>query len=387
MPVRPKVSSVILAAGLSSRMEDFKPLLPLAGTTVIEHVLDTFQAAGITDIVVVTGYRAPELISVLVRRRVSYTINDQYREGMYSSVQAGLKAAPKDSEAFFLLPVDVPLVKSHSIRLLVRDFIRYRSDVTYPAFQMQRGHPPLVSAKLIPLILGQNRSDGLRGLLEEQEASARDVDLVDEGVLTDMDTPEDYRKIRERIENAGIPTRAECESLFTWAQTPVDAIKHGEVVAAVARAIAQELNQSGMQLNVRWVEAAGLLHDIAKGQRKHARTGGRILKSRGFGSVAKSVAQHMDLDFFSTDRIHETAVVYLADKLVRRDQCVSIEERFAPAFARYAQGHPLEALMSRRFSAAKTIACAVEKQTRKPLESIIPMESGQMKEKIGVKRN
>ena len=144
-------------------MNDFKPLLPLGGKTVIDQVLDTFQQANVTEIIAVTGFRASELLPALMRRQLKYVVNDRYMDGMYSSVQAGVRALPKDTDAFFLLPVDVPLVKPHSIRLLVREFIRRQSDVIYPVFQQQRGHPPLVSARLIPQILAQNRMDGLQG--------------------------------------------------------------------------------------------------------------------------------------------------------------------------------------------------------------------------------
>ncbi|HWR30014.1 MAG TPA: NTP transferase domain-containing protein [Negativicutes bacterium] len=385
--MKPKLSAIILAAGLSSRMREFKPLLPLAETTVIEHVADMFLEAGIYDIVVVTGYRAAELTPVLMRRQLRYAENDRYKEGMYSSVQAGVSALSGDAEAFFLLPVDVPLVNQHSIRLLARDFSQYHGDVTYPVFQGQRGHPPLVSAKLIPLILAQSRSDGLRGLLAEQEPSARDVELVDEGVLMDMDTPEDYRKLVERIETVGIPTQAECEAIFSRTETPVDAIEHGRIAASVARALALELNQSGMHLNIRQTEAAALLHDLAKGKRNHARVGGRILQSLGYGPVAASVFRHMDLDFSATDVITETAVVYLADKLIRRDRAVSIEERFAPAFEKYPPGHFLASLIAQRFSTAKAIACEVEKRIGRPLADIISAEGRRVKVNIDAERN
>lgn len=376
MPLKLKLSAVILAGGLSSRMQEFKPLLPLAGTMVIEHVIDLFQQAGIDDIIVVVGHQAARVIPFLTRRQVRFTLNDRYREGMYSSVMAGVHALPEDTEAFFLLPVDVPLVKPHSIRLLARNFIQHRNGVTYPVFQGQRGHPPLVSSHMIPRILAGDRPDGLRGLLAEQEELARDVELVDEGVLMDMDTPEDYRKICDQMAHRGIPTPAECESILSRMQTPEAVIRHGRKVASTACSLAQELNHSGLNLDLRWVEAAGLLHDLAKGKQNHARKGGQILQSLGYSSVAKSISQHMDLEFSATDPITETVIVHLADKLIQYERCVSIEARFAPAFAKYPQGHSLEPLISHRFIMAKAIAREVERKTGKTLLKMIPPEHG-----------
>jgi CTP:molybdopterin cytidylyltransferase MocA len=368
MPLKPRLAAIILAAGCSSRMKQFKPLLPLGDTTVIEHVLGTIRRVQVTDIVVVAGYRAQDLISLAERQRLCLIRNERYTEGMYSSVQAGVHALSSDVAAFFLLPVDVPLVKPHSIRLLGRDFIRYQADVTYPVFQQERGHPPMVSARLIPQILAQNRLDGLQGLLAELEESARDVAVMDEGVLMDMDTPEDYQQICERFENGGIPSRAECEAIFSQLQTPTAVIRHGKMVATLAGNIALALNRSGLSLNVRWVESAGLLHDMAKNKYNHARYGSKILKSMGYGRVAESISQHMDLEFSATSPINETAVLFLADKMIRQDQFVSIEERFAATRLKYPRNQAIE----QRFSTAKTIAVAVEQRIGQPLANLVP---------------
>jgi CTP:molybdopterin cytidylyltransferase MocA len=373
--LKPKLAAIILAAGRSSRMKDFKPLLPLGGKTVIDQVLDTFQQVNITDIIAVTGFRASELLPALLRRQLNYVVNDRYMDGMYSSVQAGVRVLPKDTDAFFLLPVDVPLVKPHSIRLLAREFIRYHADVTYPVFQQQRGHPPLVSARLIPQILAQNRMDGLQGLLAEQEQAARDVTVIDEGVLLDMDTPDDYRRISERLKNSGIPTRAECEAIFARMKTSADAITHGKKVAGLAGNIALALNRSGLDLNLSWVETAGMLHDMAKQKKNHARVGGRVLSSLGYGKVAESVSRHMDLVFLATSPLDETAVVYLADKLTQHDQYASLDDRFAIARAKYPPGHPLAPVIERRFSTAKTIGFAVEQRTGKLLSQLLPTDA------------
>ena len=382
----PKISAVILAAGFSSRMSDFKPLLPLDGRTVMEHVIQTFRNAGIADVTVVAGYRSVDLIPALERCAVRHTVNAQYQEGMYSSVQAGIRTLAPDVAAFFLLPVDVPLVKPHTVRLLARDFYRNRGSVTYPVFQGQRGHPPLISSELVPLILTQNRSDGLRGLLEEQDAFARNVEWVDEGVLLDMDTPADYQKIQERSENADFPSAAECRAIFSRVGTSTEAIRHGQAVATVAGVVALALNKTGLSLNVRRLEAAALLHDVAKGRKNHARTGGRILKGMGYGQLGESISRHMDLKFSAADGVDETAVIYLADKLVRREQQVSIEERFAPAFDKYPSGHSLAPLILGRFLTAQAIAGEVEQRMGKSLTEILSLKIENGKESMSVAR-
>ena len=113
MGKKEKVAALILAAGYSSRMGNFKPLLPLSGHSVIEYVVTNFRAAGISDIRVVVGFRAQDMLPVLRGLAVKPVINSRYAEGMFSSVVAGFQALYDDGvEAALLLPVDTPLVKS-----------------------------------------------------------------------------------------------------------------------------------------------------------------------------------------------------------------------------------------------------------------------------------
>lgn len=369
----PKVSAIVLAAGVSSRMGEFKPLLPLAGISTIGRVTVALHQAGVDDVIVVTRHRAAELAPELTRYRLRHTLNDRYAAGMYSSVQAGVQALAADTVAFFLWPVDVPLVRSHSLRLLLRDFHQHGAAVTYPTFRGERGHPPLIAASLIPLIRTQERPEGLRGLLVEQETAARDVEVVDEGVVTDMDMPEDYSKLKEWADNRGIPTPAECEEILSRWHTSAEVIRHSRLVANVAREIAAALNRTGMTLNPAWAGAAGLLHDMAKAKvrRNHARIGARILCSLGFPTVAGSVAMHMDFDYEPSEPLNETAVVYLADKLVQGDRLVTIDERFALAWMKYPPGHELYPLIFQRFIVAKTILSGVEDIISAPITTIL----------------
>ena len=374
----PKVSAIVLAAGFSSRMGEFKPLLPLAGTSTIGRVTVALRQAGVEDVIVVTGYRAAELLPELTRYRLRHTMNDSYAAGMYSSVQSGVQALAADTAAFFLWPVDVPLVRSHSLRLLLRDFHQHGAAVTYPTFRGERGHPPLIAASLIPLIRTQERPEGLRGLLAEQETVARDVAVVDEGIVADMDMPEDYSKLKEWADNRGIPTPAECEEILSRWHTSAEVIRHSRLVAKVACEIAAALNRTGMALNLAWVGAAGLLHDMAKAKvrRNHARIGARILCSLGFPAVAGSVAMHMDFDYELGEPLNETAVVYLADKLVQGDRLVTIDERFVPAWMKYPPGHELYPLIFHRFIVAKTILSGVEEKIGAPVATIFSGMAG-----------
>lgn len=192
------LAAIVLAAGLSRRMGRLKPLLPLGQTTVLETAVSPFTEAGIRRLIVVTGHRADQVGPLVARQGWMEAPNPDYRTGMYSSVRAGVAALPAGTAAFFLLPCDIPLVKAATVRQLAaaRQSAGRDPAVCYPVFGGRRGHPPLISAALIPQILAGEPDGGLRALLAGHSEQNVEVEVPDEGILRDMDTPEAYERIR-----------------------------------------------------------------------------------------------------------------------------------------------------------------------------------------------
>src|SRR5271157_2877014 len=172
MAVDEDLAAIVLAAGYSSRMSDFKPLLTLGNLTVIEIVIGIFLQAGINDITVVLGHRADDLKSVLAPLHVRCVFNEKYNEGMFSSVAAGLRSLGPVVKGVFLLPVDMPLVKSLTIEKIARAYREFGAYIFYPAFMNRRGHPPLIPSTLFPEILSWRGPGGLQSLLAGHETEA-----------------------------------------------------------------------------------------------------------------------------------------------------------------------------------------------------------------------
>ena len=207
------IAALILAAGYSSRLGAWKPLQPLGPSTFIEEAVRRFRAAGVEDIRVVTGHRAEELVLVLEQLGVREIFNPDYHQGMFASVGAGVRSLEPGIAAFFLLPVDIPLVKPRTISGLLHAYRQGGVGIIYPRFQGRRGHPPLIStacvADLPPACEG-----GLRAFLSRYENEALDLEVLDEAVLLDCDTPEDYRRLLVYGSREGIPTSRECEAIW-----------------------------------------------------------------------------------------------------------------------------------------------------------------------------
>ena len=192
------VKALILAAGRSSRMGQFKPLLPLRGRTVLECTVESALRGGAEETVVVTGNRAEELEALLAQRfprRVRWVRNENWANtDMLRSVQLGA-AAVGECGSFFLLPGDMPFVAPETFAALLAERERQRAMVIFPTHSGRRGHPPLIDAALIPAILGYDGPDGLRGLWSRYERELRTVPVPDSGIAQDLDTPEDYQRL------------------------------------------------------------------------------------------------------------------------------------------------------------------------------------------------
>lgn len=144
-----------------------------------------------------------------------------------------------------------------------------------------------------------------------------------------------------------IPTRKQCFELIHRYQMMPHIVRHSELVTEVALLIARKLNSCGQNLGLDLVEAGALLHDITKTvciktKENHAETGGELLASLGYPEVADIVRQHICLDPGSSDpdTVTEAELINYADKRVKHEGVVDIQERFRDVLDRYAKKLP-----------------------------------------------
>ena len=193
---RKRIHGLILAAGLSSRMGTFKPMLPLRGKTVIENSIDSMLLAGVEEIVVVLGYKGYVLESLFkasyMGDRLTVVYNQDYAEtDMLTSIKIGLKAI-SPCDAFFLLPGDMPVIDKETYLSLYAAAPKDRPAITFPTLQGYRKHPPLIDSDFIQGILAYEGDQGLRGFWKLHEDSIHTLAVDDQGCSTDLDTPKQY---------------------------------------------------------------------------------------------------------------------------------------------------------------------------------------------------
>ncbi len=367
------MAAIVLAAGYSSRMAEFKPLLPLGGSTALGRCIGAFRAAGVTDVIAVLGHRADELQTLAERAGARCVHNLDFELGMFSSVVAGSRALSESAEAAFVLPADIPLVRPNTIRHLAAAFVLRGAGIVYPVFEGRRGHPPLIARKILVDTAEKDAAGPLSELLARYENEAIDLPVADQAIHMDMNTPAEYDELRALASSREIPTRAECEAILAVHAVEPAIVRHSRLVAGVAQRIAAALTHSGLSLNQDLVRAGALLHDLAKGEAEHASVGAASLRSMDFPQVATVVASHTDLDFGG--RIDESAIVYLADKLMSGERPVTIEQKFEVALRRFSDDPPALEAAQRRMTTVKAVALAVETRLGTTLASVVNGDS------------
>ena len=352
------VALIILAAGLSERMGVFKPLLPVGENTAVERCMRAAEAAGISRIIVVTGHMRAELESVLhvSALDVERVHNNRFRDGMFSSVYAGVLAlhgVTGGLDGFFLLPADCCAITPAIFTLLMERFAENNGEyVTRPKYQGRRGHPPLIPGKFISPLLSYTGENGLKGFLSPLPTI--EIEMDDKSALLDMDTPEDYAELLEFLGLPAYPSPAQCSELFAKYGTPMGIMEHGKQVAALALNVARQMNAHGEDIDVNLLGAACLLHDICREKLNHARAGMEMLLREGYPTVAALVALHMDMQGFKQD-IREAELLFLSDKLCRRGEIIALEDTLAELEERFSENPNALKAAKERIETAKAI--------------------------------
>lgn len=198
-----KISAIITAAGLSSRMGEFKQLIKIGNLTMIERIILTFRKSGIDDIAIITGHRAEDLKNALSESSVSFLHNAGYKNNqMLDSVKIGIEHFKDSADKIFLTPVDIPLFSSDTVKLLI-DTAKSKKDepLICPSYKGKNGHPLLMDSSLFSTVLSFTGDGGLRGAFSSAGAKFFSVETQDEGTVTDADYASDLVKLESILKN------------------------------------------------------------------------------------------------------------------------------------------------------------------------------------------
>ena len=186
------IRAIILAAGESRRMGTQKLLLPFRGKTIIENVVDNVLLSGISDIVVVSGADHEAIYSALQDRPVRLVYNENFRDGMFSSVKCGVDALPEEPAAFMLFLGDQPFIPVEVIHLVAEAWYHSKRGIIIPVYNGFRGHPILIDGRYKKRILNLDPEIGLRSLAEQFPEDVFETITDFPEIIRDIDSKNDY---------------------------------------------------------------------------------------------------------------------------------------------------------------------------------------------------
>lgn len=192
MKARDFVSALLLAAGESQRMGRLKQLLPLGGSTLIEVALENLLRSRLQEVIVVLGFGAEEIRPRVEAKGVRVAVNPRYKEGMASSLRVGLDALDPRAEGILVALADQPFIPPEVIDRLIEAFQGTSKGIVVPTFQGRRGHPVIFHRRYMEELRSLSGDQGGRELLHRNPEDLLEVEVDCPGVITDIDTLEDY---------------------------------------------------------------------------------------------------------------------------------------------------------------------------------------------------
>jgi molybdenum cofactor cytidylyltransferase len=196
------ISAILLAAGSSVRMGTVnKLLLPWEGSTVVAATASRLLAAGLPEVIVVTGHQAAEIKSAMDSLPVKFIHNPSYSAGLTTSIRMGVSAA--GGEGFMICLADMVLVAPEEYALLSTAFHqRHLFDarcIILPEFRGTTGNPVIFSAAYRSDILQHPEMEGCKMLVRSNREHHVRVCMPSDHVLRDIDYPDDYKSLTSAV--------------------------------------------------------------------------------------------------------------------------------------------------------------------------------------------
>jgi molybdenum cofactor cytidylyltransferase len=200
MPVREvhsRVAGIVLAAGQATRFGATKQLMPWKDSTLVERAAQAALDAGLRCVIVVTGQDADRVGAAVAGLPVQVAFNSEFAIGLSTSMRRGIAALPAGIDAALFLLADQPGVTPEVVKALVQAHRKTLAPIVLPTYKGHRGNPVLFDVSLFHELTKIEGDVGGRALLEKHAGSLVRVPVEEPGILEDIDTSEDHRRLRQ----------------------------------------------------------------------------------------------------------------------------------------------------------------------------------------------
>jgi molybdenum cofactor cytidylyltransferase len=194
-----RIGAIILAGGSSARMGKAKQLLPLGDSTVLEQTIANVRGAEVQEIVMVLGASAEAIRQELhpaLLKGLKLVVNEDYLHGMSTSLRAGISALDPRSVAALIILGDQPFIRAQTMDQVVRAYRRSFAPIFIPEYLGRRGNPVLLDRSVFSEVMALEGDTGCRAIFSNHQDGIAKVEVEDEGILIDIDDPDDYDRLR-----------------------------------------------------------------------------------------------------------------------------------------------------------------------------------------------
>jgi molybdenum cofactor cytidylyltransferase len=194
------IRAVVLAAGVSSRMGKFKPLLPIDGKPMLEIVLTKVLSFPFQAVIAIVGYKGQELIEAINLEdvRFNWIINEQFSEGLSSSIKAAIGFGNNETSGVLVFLGDQPLLRTSTIdqilNVIIERGLAQSQCIVQPTYNGTPGHPVFISASMIPYLKTITGDQGAKPIFKFADQHIY-VPIDDEWTILDVDTKQDYQNL------------------------------------------------------------------------------------------------------------------------------------------------------------------------------------------------
>lgn len=169
-----------------------KLVLPFGSSTIIGNVISNIPEDLVEGKIMVLGAWMDEILEATEGLKVVHCFNEDFKDGMLTSVRCGIKALPDDADAVMIYPGDQPGIPPAVTELLIRAREETGKGILISVHNGKRGHPILIDKKYFSEINTLNNEKGLRELSARHPEDVHETETNCKIILHDIDTPEDY---------------------------------------------------------------------------------------------------------------------------------------------------------------------------------------------------
>jgi len=186
------ISAILLAAGQSKRMNGENKLTKkIQGIPLIKNSVKNILSSSVDELIVVLGYQK-KIIEKLIDKneKIKTVFNENFENGIASSIKTGLNHFSEKTEAFFICLGDMPLVNYNIYNQLIKS--KDNKKIIVPIYKGQQGNPVLFDKSMKEKIMSISGDAGAKKILELNKDKILNLEINDQNITKGFDTQDNF---------------------------------------------------------------------------------------------------------------------------------------------------------------------------------------------------